>query len=611
MERELPHALTATWKASGVEPVPFDAEPRSTMRRVAQDDPNPLGATVMDGPRAEIIVGAVLGEGGMGVVHEGHQRSLRREVAIKRLRADADAEAIARLLREARITGQLEHPNIVPIHLLTRDESGEPLIVMKRIEGRPWTELLGDATQRERGSEAYQRLHLGILVQVARALHFAHRRRVLHRDIKPDNVMIGAFGEVYLVDWGIAVGLSPVPDGLLAAKDVHHIEGTPLYLAPEMAAGAGEELDERTDVYLLGATLHEVLVGQAPHHATDARAAVVKAFLAEPPQYPSSIPDELGDIARRALSRDRDARYPSAEAFAEALESFLVHRGSTSLREAATRRASELDALIGRTEGGLTPEAYALFHQARFAFEHALIGWPENVEAKRGLHALLSSMIELELTRGTPGAAQALLPSLDTSPELRARVDAAVTAERERLASLKAIAHEADVGLGAKTRQRNSYLAAASWCVSLLAAAALDRSGVLSIGPLEFAGINLGFFVGTLITTWVTRKDQLANVASRRVIYTTLLVFGAGVVLWPAFGALGLSMPESTMLGAFISALLWATAIWAIGVPWIPMVIGQLATVALVFLMPHYHLEIFGITGGLQSAAAAWLMIRR
>jgi predicted Ser/Thr protein kinase len=612
MTREVPETLASTWRATGIQPRELDGgPPRATLRRPER------GAPAVDRHfeelSREITVGPVLGEGGMGVVHVGAQRSLRREVAVKRLRSESpNVSEAERLLREARITGRLEHPNVVPIHLVDRDQAGDPLIVMKRIEGRPWTELLREASPEERASEAYQRRHLGVLIQVARSLHFAHQRRVLHRDIKPDNVMIGSFGEVYLVDWGIAVGLEPVPDGLLPASEVRQIEGTPVYLAPEMAAGAGLELDERTDVYLLGATLHEVLTGEPPHHAREAREAVVRAFLAEPPYYPDTIPEELASIARRALSRERADRYPSAEAFAIALESFLVHRGSTELREVAARRASELEGLLKSAEGPLSPRCYALFHEARFAFEHALSTWPENVEADRGLRDLSTSMIEAELERGTAGAAMALLRAFPDPPaELSARVERAVNEERDRLAALSAMAHDADFGVGAQTRQRLTYVAAVAWGSACVAAGVLSRAELLVVDHLGFALINLGFCAGTAITMGLTWRQSLTNAANRRVAYTTMLVFGAGVILWPLFGALGLTMPESTLLGAFISALLWASATFTLGVPWIPMAIGQLVVTVAVYFVPEYHFEIFGVGGALQTAVAARLMIRR
>lgn len=155
-----------------------------------------------------VELGPALAAGGVGVVHLATQAALRREVAAKVLRADRrGAESVAALLREAWITGYLEHPNIVPVHLLTTGEQG-PVMVMKRIEGTAWSSLLDDPgalAELHRG-DAFE-WHLRVLITVCHAVHFAHSRGIVHLDLKPCNVMIGRYGEVYLVDWGVAASL--------------------------------------------------------------------------------------------------------------------------------------------------------------------------------------------------------------------------------------------------------------------------------------------------------------------------------------------------------------------------------------------------------------------
>jgi predicted Ser/Thr protein kinase len=611
---EIPSALTATWQAAGYDAVPLahaglDATLRST--RVPDEAPRP--------PRLDdVTLGPVLGEGGMGVVQLGRQRSLQREVAVKRLRTpeergDTDADrATALLLREARITGALEHPNVVPIHLLTEDDGGEPLIVMKRIEGRPLSELLARHTSTaERLSDATLRAHLAVLVQVARALEFAHRRRVVHRDVKPANVMVGSFGEVYLVDWGIAAALEPPPEGVPPARAVRSIEGTPTYLAPEMAAARGEDIDERTDVYLLGATLYEVLAGQPPHVAPTVQGAIVAAYLSTPAPLPPEVPEELAAIVSHAMARERSARMPSAEAFAEALEGFLQHRGSIQLAAEAQRRVRELAALPrAQASGPLAPHEYALFHEARFGFEQALASWPDNPVALEARSTLLRTMIELELSRGSPSAARVLVGALsDVGKELVARVEEAVAKERAEHARLAALAHDADLRVGAEARERLTYAAALAWALSCFAAAATTRSGALVFDHGLFALVNVGFLVGTALSMGLAR-ESLANQVSRRVAYTTCLVFTAGAVLWPLLGALGLSMAECTCVGGVVAALLWTTATFTIGLAWLPMVLGQVLVAIGAWLWPSHHLEIFGALGGLQTAIAARLMRR-
>ena len=189
-------------------------------------------------PRALVDEGP-LGEGGMGVVHLEKQVALDRKVAIKFLRADTrTAHDVEALLSEAWRAGALEHPNILPIHALSLDEAGYPVIVMKRIEGVTWQALLRDPAAMAAHAPGKHPLdeHLRILQQVCNAAHFAHTRGIVHRDLKPENVMVGSFGEVYVVDWGLAC--APGPAGQLA--------GTPAYMAPEMT-GRGD-ISVQTDV---------------------------------------------------------------------------------------------------------------------------------------------------------------------------------------------------------------------------------------------------------------------------------------------------------------------------------------------------------------------------
>ena len=168
-------------------------------------------------------------QGDVAVLHDG------REVAVKRLRPEViSPETESALLHEARSTGRLEHPNIVPVHLLDFGDEGRPRLVMKRLEGVAWRELI-----RQPGHPAWAHLrgdpltrHIQILMQVCNAVEYAHSRRVIHRDIKPANVMVGSFGEVYLVDWGIALDLSSHQRGTTP-----EVAGTPSYMAPEMLEG--------------------------------------------------------------------------------------------------------------------------------------------------------------------------------------------------------------------------------------------------------------------------------------------------------------------------------------------------------------------------------------
>ncbi len=141
-----------------------------------------------------------------------------------------------------------------------------------------------------------------MLLAVCDALRFAHDRGILHRDLKPENVMLGAYGEVLVVDWGVAVSLRPQDAGRFPlARESRHIAGTPAYMAPEQVRGDGVDLGVWTDVYLVGAVLHELLTGRAPHDANSVHASLFSAWRAEPPVLPVAVPEPLADLCRRAL----------------------------------------------------------------------------------------------------------------------------------------------------------------------------------------------------------------------------------------------------------------------------------------------------------------------
>jgi serine/threonine protein kinase len=248
------------------------------------------GSKTPDKSAAALELGPVLGEGGMGIVRLATQTTMGREVAVKSLRPHQRKPGpTLKLLQEAWTAARLEHPNIVPVYDITIDVDGSPLIVQKRIEGESWAELLAKPLHlRERyGVEDPLEWHLQILVTICSAIHFAHDRRVLHLDLKPENVMIGGHGEVYVVDWGIAMALDDDGSGRLPiAAASREIVGTPSYMAPEMLAGDGTKLGVWTDVYLLGAMLHELIAG-APPHRGETIMAVLHAALSLEPELPA------------------------------------------------------------------------------------------------------------------------------------------------------------------------------------------------------------------------------------------------------------------------------------------------------------------------------------
>jgi serine/threonine-protein kinase len=332
-------------------------------------------------PGADLEVLGLLGEGGMGRVLLARQRSLSRDVAVKTSLPGAAPATVRAILAEGAIAGSLEHPAIVPVHALGLDAGGLPVLVMKRVEGVSWEGLLADAEHP--GWEGWEgtpadRLpgHLQILSAVCHALHFAHSRGFVHLDVKPQNVLIGRFGDAYLADWGVAARVGTRLTGLC---------GTPAFVAPEMVTGG--VVDPRTDVFLLGAVLHFVLTGRPRNDAPSVTEALELARAARPHAYGAGVPEELAALANQACHGDPAERPPTAAAFREALARYLRHREARALADEAIARLRESEALLVQEEPSAEERARGdrLLAEARFGLEQALVQHPGAVRAREAL----------------------------------------------------------------------------------------------------------------------------------------------------------------------------------------------------------------------------------
>lgn len=322
---------------------------------LALDEPDPSVRVNRDTMRVRperYGQGTLLGTGGMGNVVLCQDRVMNRDVALKVMRPEhaERPDLKMRFLREARIQAKLEHPGIVPIYDLGETHEGTPFFAMKRLQGRTLYEVL--ASRRAGDPAALSRYPLRRLVEIlssaCQTVLFAHHRDVVHRDLKPANIMIGEFGEVYVLDWGIAK-LGEQATSSEQYTQVGERMGTPGYLAPEQAIGS-LEVDERADVYAMGAILFEVLAQEPLFAGTDD--AIVQDTLQDVPRSPAArrpdldIPPELDAICAKALRYDPSHRYASIRDLHDAIEGWLagerdaLERGK--LVDAQLRRAARL-----------------------------------------------------------------------------------------------------------------------------------------------------------------------------------------------------------------------------------------------------------------------------
>jgi serine/threonine-protein kinase len=357
---------------------------------VPEEEDNAVGAAQLGESAERYRWLNEINRGGVGVILGARDPVIGRKVAIKVLRPDLerDERVLAEFAQEARVTGQLDHPNIVPIYDFGEGEHS-PFLVMKWIAGKTLAELLRKERQPSQPVDRLRYL-VQIVLRLCDALSFAHRRGVIHCDIKPENVMVGDHGQIYLMDWGMALlmterarttappanGTTPAASASttssapqaaggepandhdsLVRSEGHTLQsgqarGTPAYMAPEQMFGLLDEIDERTDVFGLGGILCEILVGEPPNNQ---RLIVGKSSSGRPWSLPShspiwpQLPPELCRIASKALAPRREDRYPNVVSLRTDLEQFLDGGGWFE-----TRVYGPGQAIVTEGEGGDT-----------------------------------------------------------------------------------------------------------------------------------------------------------------------------------------------------------------------------------------------------------------
>jgi serine/threonine-protein kinase len=523
---------------------------------------------------AELRISKVstIGEGGMGIVHLATQATLGRHVAVKTLKdGGGDLDATVRILREAWVTGALEHPNVVPVYDVGVDSGGAPFIVMKRVEGKAWADVMQSPEELERllGIADPLEANLRVFLAVCNAVHFAHARGILHRDVKPENVMIGEFGEVYLLDWGIAVSVAPDPSGRLPElSQARGVAGTPSYMAPEMLLGDPKGLSTRTDVYLLGATLYEVFAGKPPHVA-ESSAAMASSILLSQPAFTPGFPAEAKELCARALARDPANRFESAEALKKTVEDYLAHRGSRKLARDAKR---SLDALLKTIADDAPSEErtlaiFNLLGECRFGYRAAIAAWSGNVAARRGLDRALLAVVDLEVTEGDPKTAAALLREVAEPPaENVARVDAAIRARAEEEQRLKKIEQDMDPAIGTRTRTMLGVIFGAAWTLLPLVGWWIVRAGRPASHWALVGGSAGSLTLGVVLYSWA-RETLTKTLLNRRLAQTLALQMILQLVLSLGAYWIGLTPEQSGILHLFA----WASVQTALSLwvqPW-------------------------------------------
>ncbi|MFN0242083.1 MAG: serine/threonine-protein kinase [Planctomycetota bacterium] len=443
------------------------------------------------------VVRGEIARGGMGAVLEVWEEDLHRSLAMKVAIdveiapaghvSDRGLPKLARFLEEAQVTAQLDHPGIVPVHELGLDDAGRIYFTMKRVAGRTLAQVFELVAQKRDGWNETRALY--VLLKACDAVSYAHKKAVIHRDLKPANVMVGSFGEVYVMDWGLArvVGREDRHDMRLRPQSemltsVHTdrrgvredtpnsplmtmdgaVLGTPAYMSPEQARNEVERLGPRSDVYAIGAMLYHLLSGQAPYLPRGSRVAshVVLRWLLEGPPQPlheirQDLPAELGAICEKAMARDPDQRYADMRELADDLRAYLENRVVSAYE---TGSLAEMKKWIRRNKG------VAVSTAAGILVAFAALGWVSYVQAD-AKHAIERKHEQLQTANA--GLIEAQLVARRNEAEARSNADrfeaekSRADAEAKwtfRVASVLANSHESAEGFARFADDWSSHL---------------------------------------------------------------------------------------------------------------------------------------------------------
>jgi tetratricopeptide (TPR) repeat protein len=403
-------------------------------------------------------VGGIVAHGGMGNILDARQNGMRREVAMKVMRGGGDANSLQRFINEARITGRLEHPNIVPVHELGVDENQQVFYTMKFVRGITLAEVIASLAANPKAVAKTYPLPalLTIFQKVCDAVAFAHSRGIIHRDLKPENIMLGDFGEVLVMDWGLAkvIGRGSVPEDPaepaadpameltgLGSTLTGSVLGTPRYMSPEQARGEIDTLDGRTDIYSLGAILYELLhlkPAVSGGNPMEIIGKVAQGRLDKPPKTRSAhlpdsrVPLSLAAVHRKALALHPAARYQDVAALQADIAAYQA--GFATGAEGASL-AKHFSLMLKRHKAVSTAIAASV---VILGLVSAIYTIRVVAEGKRATKAL--STAESEGRRANEALAMATAAGLETKSALAKAQDEQLRANTERDRAVDALA---------------------------------------------------------------------------------------------------------------------------------------------------------------------------